>query len=615
MKYFLFTFLIALTATVSSSAQTLQVDPILESGSATFEIQNGTPGAKSMLLISTQGPGPISLLRLGVDIDLTLPIQNLPMESVDALGFSYNTRSYAVPANALVGRQIWFQGLQLDIRANPAVTVTNMVTLTVTDFNNNPPPGPPVAVYDTRTPADCGPLVIDVADNDLDVNNNLDLESVVITQNPAHGIVVVLGGGLVEYTADYAWVGADTFNYHISDLTGLVSNIATVQVDSPGNNELPEANYDAYAMSEADAPQTYDIAANDTVPSGRALDLASVAITQNPAKGNVVNNFDGTVTYAFTGDLSGALSATDIFNYTIRDDCGVLSNVATVEIEITRAVGNEPPNDMVAIPGGTFEMGDHAGVGSWGEQPVHSVTLDAFFMDKYEVSNTKFADFLNNTTVTVGSGGYVYQVGGAGQLICYLSYGLTHNGSAFVIDAGKDNHPAVCQTWYGAALYCNYLSTLDGRTSCYDETTFACDFTADGFRLPTEAEWEYASRGGEHSPYYQYPWGSNTITSSDANYVDSNIGTTVDVGTYAANGYGLYDMAGNAWEWCNDWYDISYYSNSPATNPTGPASGSARVLRGGGWILSAIYLRCAFRGGNYPTYNHSYIGFRVLAVQ
>jgi sulfatase modifying factor 1 len=170
----------------------------------------------------------------------------------------------------------------------------------------------------------------------------------------------------------------------------------------------------------------------------------------------------------------------------------------------------------------------------------------------------------------------------------------------------------VRQSWYGAALYSNYLSTLDGRTPCYDETTFDCDFTADGFRLPTEAEWEYASRGGEHSPYYQYPWGSNTITSTDANY-DYNTAPTADVGSYAANGYGLYDMAGNVYEWCNDRYGA--YSSSPSINPTGPVTGLYRVLRGGSWLNAAVDLRCAYRTYNRPTLISTLLGFRVLAVQ
>ena len=266
------------------------------------------------------------------------------------------------------------------------------------------PPGPPIAVYDTRTPADCGPLVIDVADNDLDVNGDLDLESVVITQNPGHGIVIVLGGGLVEYTADYAWVGADTFNYHISDLTGLVSNIATVQVDSPGNNELPEANYDAFSMSEADGPQTYDIAANDTVPSGRPLDLTTVDITQNPAKGTVVNNLDGTVTYTYTGDLSGALSTTDTFNYTIRDDCGVLSNVATVEVEITRVENSSDgaDNNVFKLVVAPLNVGQNADVNFIGA--TANGTIKIYASRVHQFGNTIFGvSELGNPRVNLGT--------------------------------------------------------------------------------------------------------------------------------------------------------------------------------------------------------------------
>jgi formylglycine-generating enzyme required for sulfatase activity len=349
-----------------------------------------------------------------------------------------------------------------------------------------------------------------------------------------------------------------------------------------------------------------------SLSNGLVLDLSMPIKTLNPIILDSLGN-------GSLGPLpvpSTAFAGLQIWFQAVHVDPQTNPSLTTTNmVPITLQIMPPPPAvDMVAIPGGTFEMGDHAGVGGSKEQPVHSVTLDAFYMDKYEVSNTKFADFLNNSTVTVSYGSYVYQVGGAGQLICYLSYALNHNGSTFGLDAGKDNHPVVFQTWYGAALYCNYLSTANGRTPCYDETTFDCDFTADGFRLPTEAEWEYASRGGEHNPYYQYPWGSDSITSADANY-DFDIGTTVDVGSYAANGYGLYDMAGNVWEWCNDWYDGSYYSNSPATNPTGPASGLYRVIRGGSWYYSAFYLRCANRNFIFPTRSDYSIGFRVLAVQ
>jgi formylglycine-generating enzyme required for sulfatase activity len=236
-------------------------------------------------------------------------------------------------------------------------------------------------------------------------------------------------------------------------------------------------------------------------------------------------------------------------------------------------------------------------------------------MDKFEVSNAKFADYLNHSNVLLNNN-HVYQVGGAAQLICGLSYGLQHDGNAFVIDAGKDNHPVIFLTWYGATLYCNYLSTAQGRMPCYDATTFACDFTADGFRLPTEAEWEYASRGDEHNPYYKFPWGSDAISSTDANYgSNTSIGTTTDVGSYSANSYGLYDMAGNAVEWCNDWYDSAYYANASVSNPSGPNSGALRVARGGGWYDSGFSLRCAFRAGSAPSIRNYGVGFRAVAAQ
>ncbi|MEO2092539.1 MAG: SUMF1/EgtB/PvdO family nonheme iron enzyme, partial [bacterium] len=227
------------------------------------------------------------------------------------------------------------------------------------------------------------------------------------------------------------------------------------------------------------------------------------------------------------------------------------------------------------------------------------------------------------------------QVGGAGQAICdttgsIAASGIEWSGTAFSARAGREDHPVVRVSWFGSCLYANDRSRQAGLPVCYDETSFACDFTALGMRLPTEAEWEYAARGGEHAPYLRYPWG-NTVDGSKANYLYSGdpfntFPQTTPVGYYnggqtpagvdMANGYGLYDMSGNVWEWCNDWYDGFYYSTSPPSNPTGPATGSNRVVRGGSWGSTPLMkLRSAGRFGNDPTLRFAHIGLRVLAVR
>jgi sulfatase modifying factor 1 len=191
--------------------------------------------------------------------------------------------------------------------------------------------------------------------------------------------------------------------------------------------------------------------------------------------------------------------------------------------------------------------------------------------------------------------------------------------------------PMVLVSWYGSAAYCNWRSSAEGYDSCYNLSTWECDFSEHGYRLATEAEWEYAARGGEQSPYHRFPWG-DTISHSQANYYadpcsysydvsptsgyhpDWNDGIwpyTSVVGSFAPNGYGLYDMSGNVWEWCNDWYDSDYYDTSPYDNPTGPASGILRVLRSGCYGVIPSDCRSARHYGFTPSSRSFCGGFRI----
>ena len=295
-----------------------------------------------------------------------------------------------------------------------------------------------------------------------------------------------------------------------------------------------------------------------------------------------------------------------------------------------------PPVSMVLIPGGEFAMGCHEETGEScdsDELPVHNVYVSPFYMDVYEVTNQQYCAYLNSVYeqgLIEVSGGVVYKACDT-EPYCRTtpssSYTrITWNGSTFGITAGKEDHPMVNVTWYGAVAYCNWRSAQHGRTPCYDLSTWECTFDPNSYRLPTEAEWEYAARGGEHHPYYAYPWG-NTIDGSQANYSGSgdpyegDLVKTTPVGYYdggqtppgvdMANGYGLYDMAGNVYEWCNDWYDPDYYASSPYDNPKGPASGSSRVVRGGSWFSSYFTPRCANRRGRIPDTLFADFGFRV----
>jgi formylglycine-generating enzyme len=248
---------------------------------------------------------------------------------------------------------------------------------------------------------------------------------------------------------------------------------------------------------------------------------------------------------------------------------------------------------------------------------VHTVTLSGFQMSKYEVTNRQYSAYLNEAMargLVQGVAGVVYASSDGARARPYSDTLASSSSSQIEYSQGQfrvrsrdgksmSEHPVVRVSWYGAQGFCDYY----------------------GYRLPTEAEWEYAARGGYHDPYYDYPWGTNTIDCSKANYCGDTscnpLGLkdypyTSPVGYYGAQGaYALCDMSGNVWEWCQDWYSPTYYSASPAGNPTGPAAGAYRVLRGGSWGIHYIYYwitcRVSRRDCDFPDNRYNDFGFRA----
>jgi formylglycine-generating enzyme required for sulfatase activity len=248
---------------------------------------------------------------------------------------------------------------------------------------------------------------------------------------------------------------------------------------------------------------------------------------------------------------------------------------------------------MVWVAPGQFMMGSPDGEGHADEHPQHRVRITkGFWLGKYEVTNAQYAAFLN----AHGSN----QDGSGNQLIApyyTLHCKVQQVGGVWSAVAGWENHPVTCVTWYGAKAYCDQY----------------------GLRLPTEAEWEYAARGTKGR---RYPWGNAWDASKCCNgynygpAADADTGPgTMPVGSLPAGDSwcGASDMAGNVWEWCNDWLADGYYSVSPTDDPQGPLSGDYRLLRGGSWGDFVDSCRSAYRYdcGLYPRLYLNYFGFRV----
>ena len=253
-------------------------------------------------------------------------------------------------------------------------------------------------------------------------------------------------------------------------------------------------------------------------------------------------------------------------------------------------------NALVFVQGGSFNMGSNDLL-DYAAQPVHKVTISSFNMGKFEVTVGEFRKFINATNykTTAEQDGYSYAwVDGKFEQQSGVNW--QYDGFGFKRTPAQDNQPVIFITWDDANRYCQWLSSQKGKL----------------YRLPTEAEWEYAARGGSKSKGYQYS-GSNNLADV-AWFGDDSNGQAHNVGQKKPNELGIYDMGGNVWEWCQDWFANEYYANSPEKDPQGPETGSFRVDRGGDWHGTTRYCRVGYRGSLAPRWRTHVVGFRIVSV-
>jgi formylglycine-generating enzyme required for sulfatase activity len=262
--------------------------------------------------------------------------------------------------------------------------------------------------------------------------------------------------------------------------------------------------------------------------------------------------------------------------------CNNGGNAPVVNVEAPQTITTKSGIDMVVIPAGEFEMGSKQGRED--ERPVHKVWIDSFLMDKTEVTQAEYE-----------------KLGAIGT----FSNPSTFKGADLPVNQVK---------WLQAANFCNTRSTLEGLKPCYNDQG-ECDFEAEGYRLPTEAEWEYACRAGTAA---NYSFGSDVRKLGDAGWFADNAGKkTHAVGQKKPNPWGLYDMHGNVAEWCHDAFDKDYYKSNPDRNPRGPKEGKLYVVRGGSWKSAAETLRSSYRLAEDPGFADAClapdaIGFRCV---
>jgi formylglycine-generating enzyme required for sulfatase activity len=440
------------------------------------------------------------------------------------------------------------------------------------------------------------------------LENTSPLDNAVLNTNP---IVFGWSSTLSEPVTYAVFMGDTETNL---DVIGTSSSLTYVLTDTPTNGtyfwKVFALNNDDIIISES---SIFSFEFDETISTPTVTTTPITQITQTTATsgGNIVNdggslitsrgvcysiNPNPTIANNTTSDglnvgvfTSNITSLTQNTTYYVRAYATNSSGTAygdEIEFTTQNSGGSGTyPGQTVFVQGGSYQMGSDSGQSQ--EQPIHTVSLSSFNIGKYEVTNAEYATFMNaigaNSSGSVGGTEYVDMDSSWFQ--------INYTGGQFIVDAGKASHPVIEVTWFGAKAFAEYY----------------------GGRLPTEAEWEFAARGGNNSNGYTYS-GSNTV-GDVAWYSSNSTGTgvrTQPIGTKAANELGIHDMSGNVWEWCNDWYDGNYYNSSPQNNPQGPSTGSVRVLRGGSWSNGADLCRSAYRSSGSPAFSNVSYGFRVV---
>jgi len=432
-----------------------------------------------------------------------------------------------------------------------------------------------------------------------------------------------LTGRVLEDGSGLSGVTVTITGTDVEKSTTTDSNGTYTFTDLPGITYAVTASLEGYSFEPSPLPLTLveDTTADTITATPTEEDtytISGIVLSTGTGLSGVTVTMGG-VTATTSSD--GSYSFTDVAdgNYTLSyeksgytmSQSSVSVTVSGSDVTVDTVTANETssgggdPHDIegltfVTIPGGTFQMGDSVG-DLWSDcRPVHTVTVSTFEMSIYEVTNAQYAVYLtealasgditiSSSTVTGKTGDWSGQqyINLSGYLSSYPDNDckIVYSEGSFSVKPGYGNWPVAWVTWYGSKAFAEYY----------------------GLDLAREAEWEYACRGGNQ---YKYGTADGTISTSTVNNWDTGIKHPVDVGSYPANPYGLFDMSGNLWEWCSDWY--GNYSSDSVSDPTGAQTGSTRVIRGGSWYYFAYYCRSAARSGYDPDGGSNYVGFRVV---